>query len=312
MKKTLLIFGAGIAIPVLLMLLSVFFGPAALFFFSALFAFPAMLALTGKPVFPVVYGALSAVGLFFLFGWFGVAIGIIGAIAGIYIGNSVKQAQPLKSTLITASFGFGILFVALILLFQLLFDKNAIDSLFTLLTDTTTQLMNQTAAQTAVNPDILSDITKQMQLMFAQLKLQFPALLCVYAILFGYLTLCVLSLLHTAFRYTPRFIPHFSRFRCSRMTVWVYLLSSFGTMLFAEGSVLCIVFLNIYVITRFLLLFSALSLVDYWMKSKKCIGILRALAIGALAFIASSSFISLILNILAFIDARANFRGLEE
>lgn len=312
MKKTLLLFGAGLLIPVLLLLISPVIAPALLLFFPVMFAFPAALVvLTRKPVIPLAYGLLSAIGLSIVFGWFGVAMGVISAFFGISVGASILKKQPVTQTFIRTSVGYGILFIAFISLCHTIFDINLITEIFTTANEIFDGSLAQLSADNTFNPEMLDTLRDTMHSALAQMKLQFPSLLCIYAVILGYITLWIISLVHYTAKITP-FIPHFSRFRCTNTTIWVFLICIMGTLFCETDSALGIVFANIYSFIRFLLLFCALSIADHWMKNKKWHVVLRTLAVIALMLGASTYLISLFLNILALIDARVNFRKLED
>lgn len=311
MKKTLLMLGAGMLLPVLLLFISLVFPFAFLLVLPVMFAVSAALTVSGKPSLSIIYGLFTAIGAFLLFSWFGAVIGVTCGISGVYIGKSILKKQNTKHTLLIASAGYGIIFLLCIVLCHAMYDINPITSLFNLMNDGISAALTQIPADTLPYAELTETLRLTIDQLLEQMKLQFPSLLFTYAVLFGYISLWAITLLLHILKCAP-FIPHFSRFKCTRATVWVFLISILGIFFNETDSVLGIVFMNIYAIVRFLLLSCALSLADYWMKTKKWHGVLRTLALWALLFCSSTYFISLILNLLALLDTRLNFRKLED
>ena len=320
MKKITLLFAVGIAVPAPLILFSVF-NPAAIFLFlPILFAFPAIFSQLRYEKTALLYGVVLSFAMYWAFSYFGIVFGLTSAFFGMLAGNDIAEGKSVKASLCKGGLGF----VAVIVLSCVLFTKFTGMRISTLWYE----IMQSASASLYTLPEKLkmleayypelaqmNDPEMYMPLLeqqLAQTKMLLPALLFMFSAIFGYIVLWIISLLNTIICKKPRFVPHFSRFRCTTTTTWIYFISMFAVYLTDENSVMAYAFANLHAVTSFILLVCAMSFLDFWMKRKHWKGILRFLAICGIAFVSTVSLISLVLTLLAFFDARVNIRGLKD
>ncbi|MBR4030610.1 MAG: DUF2232 domain-containing protein [Clostridia bacterium] len=166
----------------------------------------------------------------------------------------------------------------------------------------------------AVSQDFTPDLIDEIKILFSQVvaeaKRLFPYTLFTMCAYLGYISLFIITGLNKLFRSGNTFQPRFSEFRCNSSTVFVMVLTAIISF-FVKDGILGVALKNIFAIFSFMLTMCAVSLIDYWMKKKNWNIILRILVLLLLISVQSGSFLSVVLSVIAFLDARVNFRKLE-
>ncbi len=319
MKKIVLLFAAGIAVPAILMILSLITPAAALLFLPVLFAFPAAFSMIQYEKTALLYGVTVSFLLYWLFSYFGIIFGLVSALFGMLAGKDIAEKKSVKSVLFKCGLGFTVLVLVSVALYNKLGDANTTAILFKLLnsaTELSASLPERLSSFEAVSPEMAEMLKNEIIPMLAQLmeqiKVLLPALLFMFSAFFGYAVLWIIALLSVILRQKPRFVPHFSRFHCGTTTTWIYIITMFATFFTDQGSVMAYTMQNLHAIVSFIMTICAMSLIDFWMKRKHWKGILRVLALYGIWIGSTMPLVSIVLTLLAFFDARANIRGLED
>ena len=102
----------------------------------------------------------------------------------------------------------------------------------------------------------------------------------------------------------------YSMFKSDGVTVFVFFLSAIISMFAGDGKI-AVVFANIYAILNVVLALCGMSLIDWYLRDKRNVKIFfRFLILGALAILSLIPVLSVLLVVVALIDARRNFRNI--
>ena len=102
----------------------------------------------------------------------------------------------------------------------------------------------------------------------------------------------------------------YSMFKSDGVTVFVFFLSAIISMFAGDGKI-AVVFANIYAILNVVLALCGMSLIDWYLRDKRNVKIFfRFLILGALAVLSLIPVLSVLLVVVALIDARRNFRNI--
>ena len=189
-------------------------------------------------------------------------------------------------------------------------EIGGIDGLFAQMSATFNQNVDMLAEQGLIDAEMKSAYLEMLGLILQQLRIMAPSMLFVFSAITGYITVWILWLVSKFIKPAYLFKPTFSRFKCntvtSGMTILVCLLS-----IFIKDGVLGVALDNAFAIFSFLLCVCTASLADYWLKSKNWVTIVRIIIVLFLLSNYSGSILSLLMCMIAIMDARVDFRRLE-
>lgn len=235
---------------------------------------------------------------------------VIPCLTGIYTGKRIKRGASPKQILLISGTGIALFLLALVALASKTTGTNILETVFTTAKESFSTAYTNALMQISADPELIQQFSELSDQMFKTMYQMFPYMLIVLSAVLGYISLWMAAGVSRLFKADYQFRPGFSCFKCSSITAGILVVSAL-VMLFAKEGVLAIVCSNIYAITSFLLSICALSLLDYWMKSKNWFILIRIVLLCALYFAASSLIGTLLLCVIAFADARLDFRKLE-
>ncbi len=302
---SLLILCALLAVIAYIPILTLFFAPFALALFAGA-------KLSGNKLLPLILWLAALAGVTVLSASFLYALVFtsIPALAGIWAGICIKKGGSVKRIFAISATGIALFLTAILLLLSQVAHTNIIESIFTSAKDIFSQMYTQLLIQNAVSSEQIEQLSTLSEQIFTGIYQLFPYLLVAISAIMGYAALWIIVLFNKIYRSDMVFLPSFSQFKCGIVTIIIFALSAI-IMLVSKNQVLTIVFTNIYAIVSFLLCMCALSLIDFWMKRQNWFILVRIILLLAIWSISSGFIGTLVLSILAFIDARADFRKLD-
>lgn len=219
-----------------------------------------------------------------------------------------KKDMPEKA--LTLIFGIAnALFFAGVLFFSKE-ETGGIDGILAQMEQTFNQNIDLFIQQGLIDLELKESYIEQMQLVLYQAKLMAPALLFIFSAVFGYVTVWAVFLVSKIIRSDFCYRPCFSKFKCNTVTSGMTILVCFLSIFIKDG-VFGVALDNAFAIFSFLLCVCTASLVDFWLKNKNWVTIVRIIIVLFLLSNYSGSILSLIMCLIAISDARADFRRLE-
>lgn len=189
-------------------------------------------------------------------------------------------------------------------------EIGGIDGLFNQLSDNFNKNLDLFVQQGLIELELKDSYMAQLGYALEYLKRMMPSTFFVFSASLGYITIWITWLVSKLLRASFVLKPTFSRFKCNTVTTGMTILVCILSVFIKDG-VLGVTLDNLFNIFSFLLCACTASLADYWLKSKNWASIVRIIIVLFLLSNYSGSFISLLICMIAFLDARADFRRLE-
>lgn len=222
--------------------------------------------------------------------------------------NFFKKEMPEKT--LTLIFGLAnALFFAAVIFFAK-DEIGGIDGLYLQLTDNFNKNVDLFVQQGLIDLEMKESYVAQLSIALEYLKRMIPSLLFVFSASLGYITIWITWLISKLLKSSFAFKPAFSGFKCNTVTTGMTLLVCLISI-FVKDGVFGVALDNLFNIFSFLLCVCTASLADYWLKGKNWALIVRIIIVLFLLSNYSGSFISLLLCMVAILDARADFRRIE-
>lgn len=309
MQNQWVLFGTSVLLLILAVATALLIPTFSILLFPFITALYAFVKQNGKTILPVMLLAISAVSLFALtFSVvYTVLFSLLPFITGTAIAKRMTNDTSQNQLLLISGFGVCIFIAGTFYSLGNSLNADIINSVFAVLENAFLKSLEQ---MTEITPALKDEMNSAFSLALDEMKKLLPYLLFTMSAILGYIALWFVTGLNFIFRTGKRFVPYFSRFKCNTVTVFVMVITAIVS-LFVKNEVARIALDNIFAIFSFMLTICAISLIDFWMKRKTWFVLIRLLVIACLVLAQSSPILSLVLSILAFLDARANFRRLE-
>lgn len=222
--------------------------------------------------------------------------------------NFFKNDLPEKN--LTVIFGIANAIFFVLIFYFAKNELNGFEGLIAQMTDNFNQNLNLFVQQGLIDIEFKESYIAQLQITLEYLKRMAPSILFVFFAVSGYITIWAVWLISKLLKSDDILKPAFSRFKCNTVTTGLTILVCILSIFIKDG-VLGVALDNIFNIFTFLLCVCTASLADCWLKGKNWVLIVRIIIVIFLLSNYSGSFISLIMSMIAIIDARADFRRLE-
>lgn len=241
--------------------------------------------------------------------YFAICFLLIPFLAGNVFDISVKKGANQKQVLGIFAVGTG-LSLCVMLFSASGFSADALNTYFEEMSDVLLGNLDMFSTEGIISEDMIPSVINQFNLVLAEIKNLLPGILVVISIAMGYIALVLTYFLNKLYKNETVFVPQFSTFKCSTVTCTVMVIAAIATIFLKEGP-LSVAFDNIFYILSFMLSACAISLTDYWMKSKRWHVVPRFLIIFFMFTYTQGSLLSMVFCVIAFFDSRINFRKLE-
>ena len=311
MKKQAVSFLIGLMIFILATALLIFIPQLAILYFPIMLALFTALMISDNKKSALSLFVISAAALFVLFQTFALPalLALLPIFASFVLNRQIKASASQKQVLLTFSVASALFFAGFILT-ATGFSADSLNIYFNaakeILYDNAEILTQQGIFDSALKDDFIA----MSSVLLEQLKLMFPSTLIIISAISGYISMQFASVFGKLFKSETAFTPHFSEFKCSRITTTLAFVSALCMIFISEG-VLYVTFRNIFAVFSFLLCASAASLVDFILKKKNWAFIVRVIIAAIIVSNYQGSFLSWITLAVAMMDARADFRRLD-
>lgn len=306
MQNQWLLFGTSVLLLILAVAGALLIPTFSILLFPFLTALYAFVKQNGKPVIPIVLVVLSAISLFVLTSSFiyTALFSLLPFITGVIIANKTKIETTQTQLLLISGCGVCIFIIGTFYSISNSFNADTINIAFDIAKNTFSESVKQ-----ITDPTLAEEMNSMFSYVVDETKKLLPYLLFTISAVLGYIALWFITGLNFLFRTDKKSVPSFSKFKCNTVTVFIMAITAIIS-LFVKDGIASIAFDNIFAIFSFMLTICAISLIDFWMKRKNWFVLIRLLVIASLIIAQSSPILSLLLSIIAFLDARANFRRL--
>ena len=311
MKKQVVSFLTGLLIFILATALLIFVPQLAVLYFPIMLALFTSLMISDNKKSAILMFVISGAALFALFQAFilPALFTVFPLITGFILNKQIKSSATQKQVLLTFSVASGLFFAGFILS-ATGFSTDSLNIYF----DAAKEILYDNAEilsqQGIFDSELKDNFTAMSELLLEQLRLMFPSLLIIISAISGYISMQFTSAFCKLFKSETAFKPRFSEFKCSRVTTTFAFISALCMIFMSEG-ILYVALRNIFTVFSFLLCASAASLIDFILKKKNWVFIVRVIIAVLLISNYQGSFLSWIMFAIAMMDARADFRRLD-
>lgn len=306
MQNQWLLFGASVLLLIIAVAGALLIPTLSMLLFPFLTALYTFVKQNGKPVISIVLVVLSAISLFVLTASYiyTILFSLLPFVTGMIIAVKTEKETRETQLLLIAGCGVCIFIVGTFYSIGNTINADTINIVFDVAKNTFSKSIEQ-----VTDPALAEEMNLMFSYAIEETKKLLPYLLFTISATLGYIALWFITGLNFLFRTDKKFVPYFSTFKCNTTTVFIMAITAIISLFVKEG-VTSIALDNIFAIFNFMLTICAISLIDFWMKRKNWFILVRILIIASLIIAQSSPILSLLLSILAFLDARANFRRL--
>ncbi len=306
MQNQWLLFGVSILLLIIAVAGALLIPTFSMLLFPFLTALYTFVKQNGKPIIPVLLAIISAIFLFVLTSSFiyTTLFSLLPFITGVIIAKKTENETSQTQLLLVSGCSVFIFIIGTFYSISNSFNADTINIVFDVAKNTFSKSIEQ-----VTDPALAEEMNTLFSYAVEETKKLLPYLLFTISATLGYIALWFVTGLNFLFRTDKNFVPCFSKFKCNTATVFIMAITAIISLFIKEG-ILSIALDNIFAIFSFMLTMCAISLIDFWMKRKNWFILLRLLIIALLISAQSSPILSLLLSIIAFLDARANFRRL--